>query len=241
MKLVRGAYHPHEVAAHPTTAASADPSALSPYTREPHSLSISPDPSPPVWTEKTETDARYNACVRELVAAVRADVDSRPGSSAIAIGVLFGTHNWASADLIVDELVRHRLGVPDERGVVSVADEVAERVTMGQLYGACIQSQSSASAHKESGMTAALTNYLVDRTRSSSPFVIKYIPYGRLAEVRPSQSHPERSRRRDLIFTLQVMPYLSRRAIENKSVLGNGAAEEERRRAAAEIVARIFG
>ena len=33
------------------------------------------------------------------------------------------------------------------------------------------------------GMTAALTNYLVDRIHSSSPFVIKYIPYGGLSEV----------------------------------------------------------
>lgn len=32
-------------------------------------------------------------------------------------------------------------------------------------------------------MTAALTGHLVDRVRSSSPFVIKYIPYGRLSEV----------------------------------------------------------
>ena len=44
-----------------------------------------------------------------------------------------------------------------------------------------------------------------------------------------------------LLLSSQVMPYLSRRAIENKSVLGNGAAQGERRRAAAEIVARIFG
>ena len=40
---------------------------------------------------------------------------------------------------------------------------------------------------------------------------------------------------------LQVMPYLSRRAIENKSVLGEGASEEERQLAAQEIKKRIFG
>lgn len=33
------------------------------------------------------------------------------------------------------------------------------------------------------GMSDALTNSLVDRTRSTSPFVIKYIPYGNLTEV----------------------------------------------------------
>ena len=37
------------------------------------------------------------------------------------------------------------------------------------------------------------------------------------------------------------MPYLGRRAIENKSVLGNGVAQEERRQAGSEIMKRIFG
>lgn len=65
-----------------------------------------------------------------------------------------------------------------------------------------------------------LTHYLVERTRSSTPFVIKYVPYGALSEV---------------------MPYLSRRAVENKSVLSEGAAADERKRAWAEIRRRIFG
>ena len=39
----------------------------------------------------------------------------------------------------------------------------------------------------------------------------------------------------------ETMPYLSRRAIENKSVLGGGAAQHERQRAAQEIKKRIFG
>lgn len=37
------------------------------------------------------------------------------------------------------------------------------------------------------------------------------------------------------------MPYLSRRAIENKSMLGEGGAVRERRRAGAEIRKRLFG
>lgn len=37
------------------------------------------------------------------------------------------------------------------------------------------------------------------------------------------------------------MPYLSRRAIENKSVLGNGGAVEERRRAGQLIRKKLFG
>ena len=39
----------------------------------------------------------------------------------------------------------------------------------------------------------------------------------------------------------QVMPYLSRRAIENKSVLGTGSAAEERKWAWAGIKKKLFG
>lgn len=141
MKLVRGAYHPHEVVAHQSAAAAAGQD----------SPSISPDLVPPVWLEKAETDARYNACVRTLVEAVRADVehaqDGEGGERTPRLGVLFGTHNWESAKLIVDELVRLGLGVVGgqgqdqghrQDGVVVVGDAVAERVTIGQLYGALL-------------------------------------------------------------------------------------------------------
>ncbi len=75
------------------------------------------------------------------------------------------------------------------------------------------------------GMSDALTSYLTCRLRSPFPMVYKcglsasdrkitnpecrYVPYGKLSDV---------------------MPYLSRRAIENKSVLmGSDGAVEERR------------
>ncbi|KAI0063089.1 FAD-linked oxidoreductase [Artomyces pyxidatus] len=181
VKLVRGAYHPQEVAAHHAV----------------KSLSVSPDLHPPVWPTKTETDCCYNACAGLLIHAVQT-----PG-----VGVLFGSHNWASCQYILDELVKTRLAVretEDGDDVVRIRDDVAERVTLAQLYG----------------MSDALTNHLVDKTRSSAPFVIKYVPYGALEEV---------------------MPYLSRRAIENKSVLGNGQAAEERRQAWKQIWQRLFG
>jgi len=60
------------------------------------------------------------------------------------------------------------------------------------------------------GMSDTLTDRLATSVRTRAPFVIKYIPYGALSEV---------------------MPYLSRRAIENKSVLGNGHVAQERKRA----------
>lgn len=63
-----------------------------------------------------------------------------------------------------------------------------------------------------------LTDGLTARIASESPMVIKYLPYGGIREV---------------------MPYLSRRAIENKSMLGNGAAARERDRAFKEIMNRL--
>jgi len=90
-------------------------------------------------------------------------------------------------------------------GKIQVGQEVVERVAIGQLYG----------------MSDDLTDWVVSRIKSSTPFVIKYVPYGALADV---------------------MPYLSRRAIENKSVLGGeGGAKHERQRARKEIIKRLFG
>ncbi|KAI0308759.1 FAD-linked oxidoreductase-like protein [Amylostereum chailletii] len=224
-KLVRGAYHVQENAAH--TLAKSDPSSAvaSPRKHAP-SLSISPDPLPPVWSSKAETDACYNACARVLVHAVAADVAS--SSSVVphvpTLGVLFGSHNWTSLRLILDELdkrgLAEKVGEVGGESVLRLGDAVTDRITLAQLFG----------------MSDALTNYLVDRTRSSSPFVIKYVPYGALEEVhrlfflRLNLIAADRSR-----IGSQVMPYLARRAIENKAVLGNGQASVERRQALAEL------
>ena len=130
VKLVRGAYHPHEIAAHSSAAA---PGA--------HSLSISPDALPPVWHTKPETDACYNACVGVLLDAVAADVAAPSRSRLPTVGVLFGTHNWDSARLILDRLVSKKLATAegateDSEPVVRIGSEVTERVTLAQLYGA---------------------------------------------------------------------------------------------------------
>jgi len=70
------------------------------------------------------------------------------------------------------------------------------------------------------GMSDTLTDRLACSVEARAPFVLKYIPYGALSEV---------------------MPYLSRRAIENKSVLGSGHAAEERREAFDALWERLFG
>ncbi|KAK7064927.1 proline dehydrogenase [Favolaschia claudopus] len=191
VKLVRGAYHTHEMAAHPSAASEGKPM-----------LSISPDILPPVWAEKAETDATYDACAALLLDAAAADAKSRRPQS---IGILFGTHNWTSCRKILAGLEERGLAVRTSDGnKLSVPERVGERVTFGQLYGMCDD----------------LTQYLADRMESSTPMVIKYVPYGALSEV---------------------MPYLSRRAIENKSVLGGGTAQAERKRAWDLMWARIFG
>jgi proline dehydrogenase len=61
VKLVRGAYHPYEIAAH--------------KSKEP-SMSISPDELPPVWAKKEETDQSYNYCIKMLINAVREDLSN---------------------------------------------------------------------------------------------------------------------------------------------------------------------
>ena len=64
VKLVRGAYHPHELAAH--RAVAFDGRSL---------ISISPDAEPPVWMEKRQTDEAYNECLQVLIKAVKEDVE----------------------------------------------------------------------------------------------------------------------------------------------------------------------
>lgn len=210
VKLVRGAYQPHELAAHQLARSAGFPvgSYSSKHSR---SLSISPDPEPPVQLSKDATDQCYNDCVTLLIDAISQDVHRSGRFGAPGIGIFFGTHNWTSCEFILEELVKKGLGVVEHVGIDEVQEdvvriplEVGERIAFGQLYG----------------MSDALTNYLVRRTRCERPCVIKYVPFGAL---------------------VQVMPYLSRRAIENKSVLGAGGAARERKEAAALIWKKMQG
>ncbi|KAF8491276.1 FAD-linked oxidoreductase-like protein [Gautieria morchelliformis] len=163
--------------------------------------SLSPETCP-VWMEKKDTDMCYNQCVGVLLSALRGDITNT--NTIPQIGLLFGTHNSESCTRILNGLVLE--GIATERnGLVIVDEQAAERCAIGQLFG----------------MSDALTNDLVDRIKSPSPFVIKYVPYGPLSAV---------------------MPYLSRRAIENNSILsGEGGAIAERRRVGAEIRRRLLG
>jgi len=191
VKLVRGAYHPFELQS------------------SNQQLSVSTDSShlPPVFEHKEETDICYNKCVHLLLESIATGM--RKGQP--HVGVLFGTHNWTSAKLVLKTLVEQGLatvaqsGTPEDDLRIKVREEVVAQVSVGQLYGMC----------------EGLTQYLVEHIDSQTPMIIKCVPYGVLSEV---------------------MPYLGRRAIENKSVLGGpGGATDERRRVGRELRSRIFG
>lgn len=102
-----------------------------------------------------------------------------------SVGILFGTHNWESAKLILSELVRNGLAEPlpearrteDGEPVIRVKHEAVERVAIAQLYG-MDQSDNLAAPGVliiMIGMSDDLTQYLVDRTRAATPFLIKYV------------------------------------------------------------------
>jgi proline dehydrogenase len=149
------------------------------------SIAISPEPLPPVWMNKEETDKCYNECAKALITKIKEDVENSSGVSkknslqGPRIGVLFGTHNWTSTKLILKQLVKSGLASIQgdvEEGVVTVPDEVTERLTMGQLFGMCFQMGFSGLHGLDihfAGMNDALSDYIVQRTRSNAPMVIK--------------------------------------------------------------------
>ena len=174
VKLVRGAYWEVETALHSevldrararlsngtdTGAYSKADGVHAPELGQTHSKSIclSTEPNPPVWLTKRETDEVYNECVRILLKEVREDVSRcraqcQPQEGThTRISAYFGTHNWKSTRLVLEEMVRSGLGeivgqhAPNESlkesvdlegsFVVKIDEDVVQRVAMGQLYG----------------------------------------------------------------------------------------------------------
>ena len=144
VKLVRGAYIEAEVEVH--------------RDRSIKSGSISPDKNPPTYPNKELTDAAYDNCVRVLVGEIARDVAGArkvEGKTSLTpgIGVLFGTHNWKSSRLVLDEILKVGLGKEvvdsnsmgvdtriERKGVektkkIVLSEGVRQRVCMAQLYG----------------------------------------------------------------------------------------------------------
>jgi proline dehydrogenase len=121
VKLVRGAYHPIEIR---------------PNNQQ---LAVSTDATqlPPVFEHKEETDRCYNQCANLLIESVAAGMKQRKP----VVGVLFGTHNWTSAKLVLQSLAENGLATvaqvkaSDGDLRIKVPDEVVAQVSIGQLYG----------------------------------------------------------------------------------------------------------
>jgi proline dehydrogenase len=220
VKLVRGAYHPHEIAAHhaastermppasldlPNDSKAEEVTSIKAVKRASRSKSpsISPEFLPPVWLSKAETDACYNEAAQLIISRIHEDLTKHksashafrqggraPASPPPHVGVLFGTHNWTSCDVILDTLVQYGLaskepsvsddgkdGSPTMRETVRIPEDVAEYVTIGQLYGeeAAWWRHCLFLLYRCIGMSNSLTNSLVERTRCTVPFVIKYV------------------------------------------------------------------
>lgn len=122
VKLVRGAYHNLENTSHSESALGRP------------SSSISSESTPPVWQSKAETDKCFDDCAHLLVKQVASDF--RKGASS-SVGVLFGTHNRESCELVLDALEEEgaavRLG--KEKTVFQISQGVSSRVAVAQLYG----------------------------------------------------------------------------------------------------------
>ncbi|KAF9235879.1 FAD-linked oxidoreductase [Melanogaster broomeanus] len=182
VKLVRGAYHPHELAAHPTAATS------SKDCNPPGFISISPDPYPPVHPSKPDTDRCYNECAKVLVCAIADDLHSS-GIHCCVAAVPAKTNVNTSGE---------------HQGTVVIPPDVAERLPLDNSMACLTRSRITSS----------------DALRVPCLALSKYVPYGAL---------------------LEVMPYLSRRAIENKSVLGDGHAVRGEERGCEVDLEEVFG
>lgn len=166
----------------------------------------------PVWSTKPDTDHCFNDSVEMLMDLIAADVYTKGQGGAPTVAALFGTHNAESASRVIAGLKKR--GLATEIGM-------DDPVNGGKLI-VDDEARKRVAIGQLFGMcddlTSSITAAFVPNT--GSPMAFKYMPFGALEEV---------------------MPYLGRRAVENKSVLADGGAVAESNRAARELKRRWFG
>jgi proline dehydrogenase len=92
-----------------------------------------------VWSTKDATDACFDESARALVRLVKEDIQASSGVPVIS--VVFGTHNWRSCNLILDELTAGGLASKTgstEQPILELGDAVTDRIAVAQLYGALV-------------------------------------------------------------------------------------------------------
>lgn len=118
VKLVRGAYHLQELE---------------------HSTSSSVQKLPPVWLEKADTDRCYNECIDLLLDQVGLPQSGSVTSNSTSIGILFGTHNKESCELILEGLNKRELVTAEQTKsgskVWRAGYSTSAQVQIGQLLG----------------------------------------------------------------------------------------------------------
>ncbi|KAK0553183.1 proline dehydrogenase [Tilletia horrida] len=250
-KLVRGAYVELENKVWKQTAVDSPPTA-DPKTEAERANEAW---GSPVWPSKRHSDECYDACARVLVDEVANDLRAeqkarRSGSSEEEArkfrrtAVVFASHNLQSGlkairRMLDQDLVRHEIPVEASvKGQTSkpalhnllIDENLANRIAFGQLFGmadtvsarllASFANDGLPSNHspdpagRQNGVKVASGTEQVP----ASCIVYKYLPYGSVE---------------------LVMPYLIRRATENKSVVGGGAAAKELSAVWTELMRRI--
>jgi proline dehydrogenase len=177
----------------------------------------------PVWPTKQETDASFNYGIEKTLSTVAQQVQETGHSKLSAV---FATHNSISVDLGLNLLQKHGLARrSDKDGKLVVSKEIAGSIAFAQLYGKKLLFWTVASIYltnMSTGMKDDLTNKIVGSIQAEGgfPLVVKSMSYSDLKEC---------------------LPFLARRAIENKAVLeGRGGAAAERVRLGREIRRRIL-
>ncbi|KLT41511.1 FAD-linked oxidoreductase [Cutaneotrichosporon oleaginosum] len=169
----------------------------------------------PIWPNKPATDRAYNTSVSKVVETMARQLDGP--NPELALSAVYATHNPESVEHVLNELERTGLV---KRQVPKGAEghmtgAVAPLVLRDDVRGKVFVAQLY-------GMRDDLTDKVAETLDSDGlPVALKYIAYGKLEEV---------------------LPYLARRAIENKSVMaGEGGAAMERKRVMDELWRRWSG
>ncbi|GJN92468.1 hypothetical protein Rhopal_005498-T1 [Rhodotorula paludigena] len=167
---------------------------------------------------KADTDNCYDECAGILEKRLVADLAKKNAADQPGVGVVLASHNGTSMKKFLQSLRDDGLA-KEEDGGLRVDERVRGRVAFGQLMG------------MSDNLTISLINLMRPHPSGPgadptlAPLVVKYMPYASLA---------------------QGLPYLTRRASENQSILkgdptsGRGGAREERRAVGKEI-RRRFG
>lgn len=180
--------------------------------------------SSPVWPNKALTDQCYDKCANLLIREVAADLnqDAKKSSNKdnfARLSVVLAGHNWISNMTAVQTMIDIDLALPSTQ-------EQRQRDSSPCYQNLLLASGVRGRIHFAQlyGMADDLTRALQSSFDNSSGgpgphLVLKYIPYGGLKVV---------------------MPYLVRRAQENKSIMGGGGAQKERAILAAEMRRRLL-